>query len=89
MKWSWKIGQIDGIDLRIHATFVLLLGFVGASHWTLGKSANAVVSGVGFILALFACVVLHEISRANGRHGVETLRHIAVRVRRTASVCRL
>jgi Zn-dependent protease len=64
MKWSWKIGQVDGIDLRIHATFVLLLGFVGASHWTMGKSANAVVSGVGFIIALFACVVLHELGHA-------------------------
>ena len=32
MKWSWKIGTLAGIELRIHATFLLLLAWVGASH---------------------------------------------------------
>ena len=30
MKWSWKIGTLAGIELRIHVTFLLLLGWVGA-----------------------------------------------------------
>ena len=29
MKWSWRIGKLAGIDVRIHMTFLLLLGWVG------------------------------------------------------------
>ena len=64
MKWSWKIGKIAGIDLYIHATFPLLLGWVALSHWSTNKSLDAMVSGVVFILALFACVLLHELGHA-------------------------
>src|SRR5450759_3623390 len=74
MKWSWKIGTIAGIDLRIHVTFLLLLGWVGASHWMLGKSIDAMMDGVGFILALFGCVLLHELGHALAarRYGIPT-----------------
>jgi Zn-dependent protease/CBS domain-containing protein len=64
MKWSWEVGQLGGIDLRIHATFLLLLGWVLASYWMAGKSMEAMLAGVGFIVALFACVVLHEMGHA-------------------------
>jgi Zn-dependent protease/CBS domain-containing protein len=64
MKWSWKVGQLAGIELRIHATFVLLLGWVWASYWIAGKSMDAMLAGIGFIGAVFACVVLHEIGHA-------------------------
>ena len=74
MKWSWKIGTLAGIELRIHVTFLLLLGWVGASHWMLKRSADAALAGVGFILALFACVVLHELGHALAarRYGIPT-----------------
>jgi Zn-dependent protease/CBS domain-containing protein len=64
MKWSWKVGQLAGIDVRIHATFLLLLGWVTASYWIASKSVEVMAAGVGFILALFACVVLHEMGHA-------------------------
>ncbi|HEY3823788.1 MAG TPA: site-2 protease family protein [Bryobacteraceae bacterium] len=69
MKWSWKMGQLAGIDLRIHATFVLLLGWIGASYWIAGKSMGTMLAGIGFILALFACVVLHEMGHALAARG--------------------
>ncbi|HEY7678626.1 MAG TPA: hypothetical protein VIG69_16255 [Candidatus Methylomirabilis sp.] len=50
MKWSWKLGQIAGIDLYVHATFLLLLGWVGVSHWLRG-GAPAAAEGVRFITA--------------------------------------
>jgi len=31
MKWSWRIGRSTGIDIYIHASFVILLGWVGAT----------------------------------------------------------
>jgi len=74
MKWSWKIGTLAGIELRIHLTFLLLLGWVGATHWMAGRSADAALNGVAFILALFGCVLLHELghSLAARRYGIPT-----------------
>ncbi len=69
MRWSWKIGKLAGIDLYVHATFLLLIVWVVVLHWIEGRTIQAVVSGIAFILALFACVVLHELGHAlTARH---------------------
>jgi Zn-dependent protease len=60
MKWSWKIARIAGVELRIHLTFLVLIAWLAVSYWITGKSLHGVIGGVGFILALFACVLLHE-----------------------------
>ena len=64
MRISWKLGRIAGIDLFLHPTFLLILlpGMTG------GLSAF-------FIVALFGCVVLHELGHAlmARRFGIETL----------------
>src|SRR5438046_7555035 len=54
MSWSIPILRIAGIQLRIHITFLLLIG------WLALGSAGAVV----FVLLLFLCVVLHEFGHA-------------------------
>ncbi len=74
MRWSWRIGRFAGIDVYVHATFFLLILWVVVLHWLQGRSVGAVVSGVIFILALFACVVLHEFGHAlTARHyGIPT-----------------
>jgi Zn-dependent protease len=64
MKWSWKVGRLAGIELRIHATFGLLITWVGAGYWISGNGPVAILAGVAFILALFSCVVLHEMGHA-------------------------
>ena len=64
MRWSWRIGRFAGIDLYIHATFLLLIIWVVILHWIDGRSVRGVVSGVLFVLVLFACVVLHEFGHA-------------------------
>lgn len=64
MKWQWKFGTFAGIDVYIHATFLLLIGWVGLSHWLENQSWLEVLSGVGFIVALFVCVLLHEYGHA-------------------------
>ncbi len=74
MKWQWKLGRFLGIDVYIHATFLLLIGWVGYSHWlehgTIAETAN----GILFILALFLCVVLHEYGHAltARKYGIKT-----------------
>jgi Zn-dependent protease/CBS domain-containing protein len=73
MKWSWKIGTVAGIGLNVHATFFLLVAWVGITYWIQAGSAAA-LEGVAFILALFACVVLHEFGHAltARRFGIQT-----------------
>lgn len=63
MKWSWKLGRFAGIDVYIHATFLLLVGFYGVTYWMNG-GASAMVEGIAFLLALFGCVLLHEYGHA-------------------------
>jgi Zn-dependent protease len=74
MTWSWKLARIAGIDVYMHVTFLVLLGWIAMVHWVEGRSVAAVVSGVGFILALFGCVVLHEFGHAltAQRYGIRT-----------------
>ena len=74
MKWSWRAGRLAGIDLRIHATFLLLLGWVAVSHWVASRSLEGMMIGVGFIVALFGCVLLHELGHALAarRYGIAT-----------------
>jgi len=74
MKWSWKIGEFAGIGVYMHATFLLLLGWVAYIHWQDGQSIGAVVAGLVFILALFFCVVAHEYGHAltARRYGIKT-----------------
>ena len=64
MRWSWKLGKIAGIDLYIHATFLLIVGWVALSHWMQGQTLAATITGVAFVLALFGCVILHELGHA-------------------------
>ena len=58
MKWSWKIGEFAGIQVYIHATFLLLLGWLAVSDLLQGATLLAVLSSIGYILALFACAPL-------------------------------
>src|SRR5215510_1298382 len=74
MKWQLKLGRFLGIDVYIHATFVLLIGWVGYSYWLENHNFAEVINGILFILALFLCVVLHEYGHAltARKYGVKT-----------------
>lgn len=64
MKWSWKIGEFAGIPVYLHATFLLLLAWIAFSHWLQSRSFWPTVGAVGFMVAIFACVVFHECGHA-------------------------
>ncbi len=74
MPWSWKLIRIAGIDVYVHATFFMVIAWIALIHWNESHSLAAVIDGVGFILALFACVVLHELGHAltAARYGIRT-----------------
>lgn len=64
MKWSWNLGKIAGIELKIHLTFFFLVIWIGLSTLFNGGSGAAALTEILFILALFLCVVLHEFGHA-------------------------
>lgn len=74
MNWSWRIGRIAGIDVYIHFTFLLLLGWVALEHYQARHDAAEAIGGLVFVLALFTIVVLHELGHALAarRYGIPT-----------------
>lgn len=74
MRWSWQIAKIAGIPIRMHVTFLLLIGFIffGALQESMGLPAA--VANALLILALFVCIVLHEFGHAlmARRYGIHT-----------------
>jgi Zn-dependent protease len=62
MKWSLNAGRIFGIKFRIHVTFFLLLLYVFFSDIKEGFGQAGL--SVLFVCAIFACVVIHELSHS-------------------------
>lgn len=75
MRWSWKIAQVGDIGVYVHATFAILLLWMAISFWSEQPSVTFVLSGLAFVLLLFACVTMHEFGHAL------TARHFGVRTR--------
>lgn len=63
MKWSFPIARVAGIDIKVHATFFLILVF-GALQWGGPHGAPGAAFGVLLMVCLFACVVLHELGHS-------------------------
>ncbi len=64
MKWSLKLGTVAGIKIFVHWTFSILILWVFLLHIGQGHGAVMAAKGVLFVLALFGCVVLHELGHA-------------------------
>jgi Zn-dependent protease/predicted transcriptional regulator len=73
-RWSWKLGRIAGIEVSMHATFLLLLAWVGLGHYLARRRWGDALEGIAFVVALFAIVVVHELGHAltARRYGIRT-----------------
>lgn len=61
-KLSMRLTTVAGIEIRVHAAFLLLVALVA-----LGSTAPegpGLVSGLSWLFALFACVIAHELSHS-------------------------
>src|SRR5437016_8397525 len=68
MRSSIKIASVSGIEVRIHISFLLFLAWIWFSYYQIAGVSGA-TQGVLFILALFACVLLHEFGHAFAARG--------------------
>jgi stage IV sporulation protein FB len=69
-RWSFPIGRIAGIEVRVHASFFLLVAlFVVAGA---APEGPGVVASLGWLVALFGCVLFHELAHClvGRRHGL-------------------
>ena len=64
MRWSLKLGEIRGVKIYLHWTFLILVGWIFMLYLGQGQGMGMALRGVGFILAVFGCVVLHELGHA-------------------------
>jgi Zn-dependent protease/CBS domain-containing protein len=73
MPWSITVARVGGTAVRIHVTFLLLLGWIWFAYYQRGGT-EAAWEGVLFIALLFFCVLLHEFGHvfAARRYGVKT-----------------
>jgi Zn-dependent protease len=74
MRGSWSLGRLAGIRLQVHWTFLILIAWVVFQHASEGANAVQVTVGVALVLAVFGCVVLHELGHAltARRFGIRT-----------------
>lgn len=72
---AWKVGSLFGIPIRLHYTFLLLFGGLFVLLLVRGAPLAAVGNGFAFLLAMFACVIAHELGHAlvARRFGIATL----------------
>ncbi|MDP1919766.1 MAG: site-2 protease family protein [Myxococcales bacterium] len=62
MKYSLRVATVAGIDINLHASFVLVLG-LGAWPWLMWGARGALF-GAGMSLLIFACIALHELGHS-------------------------
>ena len=61
--WSIPVGRLFGIEIRIHLTFLLLLGFIWSTE-AATQDASAALRVLGLVGIIFGSVVLHELGHA-------------------------
>jgi stage IV sporulation protein FB len=72
--WSVTLGRPGGVDVRVHVTFVLVVVWSGAVGLLAAGDVPGALWALAFVLAIFGCVVLHELGHATAarRYGIAT-----------------
>ena len=63
MSWSFEIGKIKGIPIKVHATFFLILIW-GAMQYGGNNGLSGLIYGAILTLLVFAIVLLHELGHS-------------------------
>ncbi|AOW20679.1 site-2 protease family protein [Urechidicola croceus] len=74
MKGNLKLGSVFGIKVLVHWTFIFLIIWVVFSEISQGRNLESILYNIAFVIAVFLCVVLHELGHAltAKRYGIQT-----------------
>ena len=61
---AWSIGRIAGIPVRLHASLLLFLPLFAWTFVSAGTGPAGILWGCVYAVALFACIVLHELGHS-------------------------
>ena len=59
--WSIPIGKLFGVEIRLHLTFVFLLGFVWMAENAMPQSHSTPNHALALVGIVFGAVVVHEL----------------------------
>ncbi|MGE0395322.1 MAG: site-2 protease family protein [Kofleriaceae bacterium] len=63
-RWSWKLGTLFGIAIRVHVTLLALLAWIVVASPLHRGSLQMGLVEIATVLAVFAIIVLHELAHA-------------------------
>jgi len=63
-RWSWQIGGLFGISIRVHVTLLALLLWVAIAAPIAGARPLQAFAQVALVVSVFACIVIHELAHA-------------------------
>ncbi len=88
MRGSYKILSIRGISIHIHWTFLLLVGWVILANASTGNNIEQITWSLLFLLAVFACITLHELGHAlmAARFGIQAKEIVLLPIGGIASI---
>jgi len=74
MHWSFRVGRILGIDVRVHVTFLLFVAWIALAQGIQQGDPLRALSTLALLLLIFGCVLLHELGHALAarRYGIRT-----------------
>ena len=64
MNWSFRLGDVAGIPIRIHLTFPLILLLSAYQWYSLTGTLGGALFGLVLMILLFVCVTLHELGHS-------------------------
>lgn len=88
MRGAFRILTIRGINIFIHWTFLFLIGWIVLVNARLGNNVTELGWSLLFIIAVFACIVLHELGHAlmASRYGIKAKNVVLLPIGGIASI---
>ena len=63
-RWSWTVGHLFGISIRIHVTLLLLLVWLVTAFAIRGAGLTEAATGLVLVSLVFVIIVVHELAHA-------------------------
>lgn len=89
--WTWNVGRIAGIPIRVHLTLLILLAWIAGGYLLSGAQLAMAATGVLLVVAIFGVILVHELGHAlvARRYGIATRDILLLPIGGIASVERM